>query len=133
MKNNFEPPVSPFSGLMNDIGYCRSYSVKRWKEKRLRIDQDRHLVFAERETKIKTYDMRDYLLRTSKNTNYYTIVLEAVNNTPPEKSRTVHIGFEYKNVYEKWYKSIKFSIEFKSWEVYRYLYCGSVQKILEKI
>lgn len=77
--------------------------------------------------------MKDYLLRTSKNKDYYTIVMEAVNNNPPEKSRTVHIGFENKNVHEKWYKSIKFSIEFREWELYRFLYCGSVQKILEKI
>jgi hypothetical protein len=66
VKDNYVPPKPLFSGVMNDIGFARSFNVKRWKEKKLRLDQDRHLMFAERETKIKTYDMKDYLLRLSK-------------------------------------------------------------------
>jgi hypothetical protein len=55
VKDNFEPPKSPFSGILNDIGYSRSFNIKRWKDKKLRLDQDRHIMFAEREVKIKTY------------------------------------------------------------------------------
>lgn len=75
LKDNYLPPKSPFTGVLNDIGYSRSFNVRRWKEKKLRLDQDRHLMFAERESKIKSYDMKDYLLRKSKNKDYFSFVL----------------------------------------------------------
>ena len=40
-------------------------------------------MFAEREVKIKTYDMKDYMLRLSKNRDYFSLVLEAINTNPP--------------------------------------------------
>lgn len=92
-KGIFDPPTSPRSGIINDIGFSRSFNVKRWKDKKLRLDQDRHILYAERETKIKNYDMKNYILRKSKNKDYFSFVLEAINSNPPEKSRTVHIGF----------------------------------------
>jgi hypothetical protein len=81
------------TGIINDIGFARSFNVKRWKEKKLRLDQDRQLLYAERELKIKTYELKDYLLRKSKNKDYFSFVLEAINSNPQEKSKTVHIGF----------------------------------------
>lgn len=109
-KDDFEPPKSPYVGVINDIGFSRSFSIKRWKDKKLRLDQDRHIMFAEREAKIKTYDLKDYLLRVSKNKDYFSFVLEAINNNPLEKSRTVHIGFNDKMTFLKWFQSIKFSV-----------------------
>ena len=72
-------------------------------------------MFAERDVKIKLYELKDYLLRLSKKKDYFTLVLEAINTNPHEKSRTVHIGFNDKAVFEKWFKSIKFSIEYREW------------------
>lgn len=115
---------------MNDIGFSRSFNIKRWKEKKLRLDQDKHIMFAERETKIKTYDMKDYLFRLSKNKDYFSFVLEAINTNPPEKSRTVHIGFSDKAVFQRWHQSIKFSVEFREWELYYFLYRGKNPKPL---
>jgi hypothetical protein len=57
--------------------------------------------------------MKDYLLRFSKNKDYISFVLEAINNNPSDKSRTVHIGFSDKEAFQKWYQSIKFSVEYR--------------------
>ncbi len=89
--------------MLNAIGYSRSFNIKRWKEKKLRLDMDKHLMFAEREQKIKSYDMRNYILRRSKNKEYFCFVLEAINRTPPEKSMTVHIGFTEESKFKEWF------------------------------
>jgi hypothetical protein len=83
LNNNFEPPKSSQSGMLNTTGFSRSFNIKRWKDKKLRLDLEKHLMFAEREQKIKSYDLRNYLLRRSKNKEYYCFVLEAINKIPP--------------------------------------------------
>ena len=55
-------------------------------------------------------------MRKSNSTDYFCIVLEAINSAPLEKSRTVHIGFEYKNTYNLWLFSIQSSVRFRLWE-----------------
>lgn len=127
-RGDFTPPKSERSGMINDVGFSRSFNVKRWKEKKLRMDQDRHILYAEREVKIKNYEMKDYLLRKSKNKDYFSFVLEAINSNPPEKSRTVHIGFTDRHKFEQWFASIKFSIEFREWELFLFLYKGKGAK-----
>lgn len=117
-KGCFQPPKSKYSGMLNAIGYSRSFNIKRWKEKKLRLDMDKHLMFAEREQKIKSYDMRNYILRRSKNKEYFCFVLEAINRTPPEKSMTVHIGFTEESKFKEWFQAIKFSVELRQWEFY---------------
>lgn len=82
-EGKFDIPQQIYTGIINDIGYSRSFNVKRWKEKKLRLDQDRHILYAEREVKIKSYDLKNYILRRSKNKEYFCFVLEAINNTPP--------------------------------------------------
>ena len=49
VKENFDPPKSSYSGMLNTVGFSRSFNIKRWKEKKLRLDMDKHLMFAERE------------------------------------------------------------------------------------
>lgn len=90
-------------------------------------------MFAEREARIKTYDLKDYLLRISKNKDYFSFVLEAINNNPLEKSRTVHIGFSDKAIFQKWFQSIKFSVEFREWELYSYLFIGKNKKTTDRM
>lgn len=46
------------------------------------------------------------MLRKSKNTDYHSFVLEAKNDNPHEKSRTVHLGFKDKQTLEKWYEEL---------------------------
>jgi hypothetical protein len=82
------------------MGYSRSFSVRRWKAKKFRLDQSKHILFAERSSKITTYDLKNFLLRVSKNKDYFSFVMEAINCNPPEKSRTVHIGFNDKHKFE---------------------------------
>ena len=72
---NFEPPKNKLTGMLNAIGFSRSFNIKRWKEKKLRFDLEKHLMFAEREQKIKSYDIRNYILRRSKNKEYHCFVL----------------------------------------------------------
>ena len=60
----------------------------------MRIDRENGIIYAEKDEKIKTYLMKDYIVRKSKNKDYYSFVLEAINNHPHEKSRTVHLGFK---------------------------------------
>ena len=76
------------------------------------------MLFAEKEARIRAYDLKDYLLRLSKNKEYYSFVLEAINNNPDEKTRTVHIGFNKKEIFYKWFAAIKSSIEYREWEYY---------------
>ena len=45
-------------------------------------------------------------------------MLEAINNNPDEKTRTVHIGFNKKEIFYKWFAAIKSSIEYREWEYY---------------
>lgn len=77
-----------------------------WKHKKLRLDREKHILHAERENKIKTYDLADYILRSSKNTDYHCFVLEAINNKPHAKSRTVHLGFKEASKLEFWLKEL---------------------------
>ena len=65
---------------------------------------------------IKIYDLGNYIVRRSNNTDYFCIVLEAVNSAPLQKSKTVHIGFEFKNSYSLWFCSIQNSVKYKLWE-----------------
>jgi len=51
-------------------------------------------LYAEKDNKIKTYILEDYIIRKSKNKDYYSFVLEAINDHPHDKSRTVHLGFK---------------------------------------
>ena len=88
----------------------------------MRYDLDKHIIFAEREEKIKSYDLRNYILRRSKNKDYYCFVLEAINNVPHEKSMTVHIGFTEEKVLHEWWSALRFSIHFRQWEFYRHIY-----------
>jgi hypothetical protein len=40
------------------------------------------LMYSHKDQKVKYYDLKNYLIRQSKNTDYYCFVLEAINNKP---------------------------------------------------
>ena len=96
--------------------YTRSYNLKIWKKKKVRFDRQNHIIYAEKDKKIKIYDLGNYLIRKSNKSDYLCMVLEATNDVPLEKSKTVYIGFEYKNSYNLWFNSIRLSVCYKQWE-----------------
>lgn len=61
--------------IMETSAYKLSYNIKRWKEKKMRLDNARQIMLGEYKTTIKQYDLGDYIFRGSKNNKYYTFVL----------------------------------------------------------
>jgi hypothetical protein len=63
--------------------------------KNIKFDRIDNEIFVENEKdkKIKNYELKNYLLRRSKIKDKNVLVLEAINDKPHEKSRTVHIAF----------------------------------------
>lgn len=59
-------PVELKGTFLGDV-YSRSYNLKIWKHKKMKLDREKHILFAEKDNKIKTYALEDYLLRKSKN------------------------------------------------------------------
>jgi hypothetical protein len=55
--------------------FTRSYNLKIWKKKKLRFDREKHLIYAEKDKKIKIYDLANYIVRKSKANEYFCIVL----------------------------------------------------------
>jgi phage anti-repressor protein len=106
----FNAPISTYSGVLCQLAWAHGLSARRWKEKMFRLDHQKHLLFSERSAKIATYDLKDYMLRVSKNKDYHSLVLMAVNNNPLEKHHSLHIGFDDKAKYQQWYDALKFSI-----------------------
>ena len=94
----------------------RSYNIKRWKKKTIRLNQLNQILYAERDNTIKEYDLGNYLYRLSKNNEYYSFVLEAINNKAHEKAKTVHIGFEDVDTLVKWSDAIQICIDYKHWQ-----------------
>lgn len=111
-----DPPNIRPVGFLNAVGFARSFNLKIWKKKVLQFDLERHLLYAEKDKKIKNYDLTNYLLRASKCKDYFCFVLEAVNNKPHDKSRTVHIGFDSPSRFEEWYEAMKVSMEYAQWK-----------------
>lgn len=51
--------------------------------------------------------LENYIIRKSKNKEFYCFVLEAINDHPHEKSRTVHLGFKEETKFNEWYKELQ--------------------------
>jgi hypothetical protein len=64
-----------------------------WKKKKLRFDRENHIIYAEKDKKIKIYDLGNYLLRRTEKSGYFGLALEAVNDVPLERSKKAHFGF----------------------------------------
>ena len=62
------------------------------------------------------YNLSDYILRMSKNSDYFSFVLEAINDTVIEKAKTVHIGFKKSEDLQKWAENIQLCIDYRHWE-----------------
>ena len=62
-------------GIFSSDVYSRSFNLKIWKMKKMRLDRVKGILYAEKDNKIKTYILSDYLLRRSKNKEFYCFVL----------------------------------------------------------
>lgn len=93
-----------------------SYNIKRWKQKKIRLDNTRQILFGEKKNTIKQYDLGDYIFRGSKNSKYYTFVLEAIKETVFAKQKTVHIGFDSAEQMKEWADAIQVCIDYKHWQ-----------------
>lgn len=69
----------------------------------MKLDISSGHMFCERDKKVKFYDLKNYLIRESKNTDYKCFVLEAINTKPHHKSLTVRIGFKDNNKFKECY------------------------------
>jgi hypothetical protein len=47
------PQVS--KGMFSTDVYSRSFNLKMWKHKKMRLDREKHILYAEKDNKIKTY------------------------------------------------------------------------------
>ena len=83
--------------------YSLSYGLRVWKKKQMKLDISSGHMFCERDKKVKFYDLKNYLIRESKNTDYKCFVLEAINTKPHHKSLTVRIGFKDNNKFKECY------------------------------
>ena len=53
----------------------KTHSLKRWKPNKMRLDNQRQVIYAEDKDRIKQFDLGDYMFRGSKNTKYYSFVI----------------------------------------------------------
>ena len=111
---NYRSPDIKIQSLQG-ICYMRSYNIKRWKKKTIRLDLIKQILYAERDNTIKQYDLGDYIFRASKNSDYYSFVLEAINSRTHEKAKTVHIGFQNMEELKKWPEPIQICIDYRHW------------------
>ena len=76
----------------------------------------RQILYAEKDKTIKEYDLGDYIFRASKNTDYFSFVLEAIRKHVHDKAKTVHIGFADLDELIKWSNAVQLCIDYRHWE-----------------
>jgi hypothetical protein len=80
--NIFSPPIIENTTFLICEAYSRTYNLKIWKKKKFRFDRENHIIYAEKDKKIKIYDLGNYIVRKADNSDYFVLVLEAINNNP---------------------------------------------------
>ena len=56
--------------------------MKIWKKKKLRFDRENNIIYAEKDKKVKTYDLANYIVHKMTHSDYSCLVLEAINEIP---------------------------------------------------
>lgn len=107
LSNNHPLQPKLRTGSIKASGYSKTYSNYGWKEVLFKIDFDKRYLYVERGSKLKAYDLRFYLLRKSKTTDYNSFVLEAINEVINEKGRQVHCGFKDVKIFREWFEAIR--------------------------
>ena len=73
--------------------FVRGSALTKWKRKLVYIDFRRSVMYLEKESHVKSHVLSNYIYRRSKNTDYFSFALEAVNTKPKGKHRTIQLGF----------------------------------------
>lgn len=66
------------SDIREGFIYSKSHSLKRWKLNKMRLDCQRQVIYSEYKNSIREFDLSQYIFRGSKNTKYYSFVIEAI-------------------------------------------------------
>lgn len=98
---NFKAP-NVRNDVLEAFIYTKSHGLGVWKKKKMRLDNPRQIIYAEKNDTIKEYDLGDYIFRGSKNTKFSTFVLEAIKQSVHYKSKTVHFGFDSVDEMQLW-------------------------------
>lgn len=61
---------------------------------------------------MKKHDLYNYLYRKSKNSEYFSFVLEGVKAVPKSKYKTIHLGFTNINTFNEWFEEVKAAVDF---------------------
>lgn len=90
--------------------YTLSYSLHIWRKKELKLKHYQGILEISRDKRTKEYDLRNYMLRESKNSEYICFVLESINNKVTEKNRVVRVGFKSLPLFQEWFLAVKATI-----------------------
>jgi hypothetical protein len=88
---------TPILSNLKFQGYLRFSKLAMWKKKTIFHDSSSHtLEFLSHLDKCQaTINLRYYLLRKSKNSNYFAFVLEACDKRANPKLKSISIGFHF--------------------------------------
>lgn len=62
----------------------------------------------------------------SKNTDYFSFVLEAINDTVLDKVKSVHVGFKDATQLKIWAENIQLCIDYRQWEKVYKCFTGKI-------
>ena len=93
--------------LETDEAYTLSYSLHIWRRKELRLKGLKGLLEISRDKRTKQYDLRNYVIRESKNSEYNCFVLESINGNVTEKNKVVRVGFKGLGMFQEWFLAVK--------------------------
>lgn len=92
--------------------YIRGATLRSWKQKTIQVNGEDVNLILEKEGKKTIHNLSHYILRKSKNTDYFCFVLEVVDSVPKTKYDTIHIGFTNTNQFNIVYQEVKDAIEY---------------------
>lgn len=105
----FVAPCTPVKII--DV-YVRGTTLRSWKQKTIQVNGPDITLVLSKDGKTRVHDLSHYLLRKSKNTEYYCFVLEVIDSAPKTKYGTIHVGFTNINQFNIVYQEVKDTIEY---------------------
>jgi hypothetical protein len=116
LNGTFEPFDANSSGKETEVS-IKGY-IRGWNKKILRVNRRELCIELARPGKVKKHDLYNYIYRKSKNSEYFSFVLESINAVPKSKYKTIHLGFTNINTYNEWFDEVKAAVDFaraKTW------------------
>ena len=97
------PSVSELPSKKIEV-YMRGGTLRNWKKKHIQVSPKERVLLLEGDNGVKSHNLNNYLYRKSKNNDYFSFVLEAVNSEPKGKYKTIHLGFSNINHFNMIYE-----------------------------